>query len=139
MLTNGTFDADSLIKLEKVDTKLKAVLIAARRFYAFKILEGWRDPARQLMLYNSNPPKTQVRFGTHNSDPATGVDIAPIIDGKTNITDREQLCHLAGFIQGIGMAMSIELRWGNDWNKNNQISEKVAGDKFDDLYHLELV
>ena len=40
----------------------------------------------------------------------------------------------AGFVMGIATGMGIDIRWGGDWNQNDQVKDN----KFDDLPHFEV-
>ena len=68
----------------------------------------------------------------HNYTPSKAVDaVSYPIDWE----DVSQAYYFAGIVKGIAIMMGIKIRWGGDFNSNNQ----VADENFKDLYHFELV
>ena len=47
---------------------------------------------------------------------------------------RERLSHFFGCLIGVADAMGFGIKWGGDWQRNGRLAEN----KFDDLYHVEL-
>ena len=61
------------------------------------------------------------------------VDIAPHpIDWE----DIKRFTYLAGIVVGIAHSMDIPIRWGGNWDRDNEI---LSDQKFDDCPHFELV
>ena len=48
--------------------------------------------------------------------------------------DKERFYFFAGYVKGIASQMGIELRWGGDWDSDNQLHDQT----FMDLPHFEL-
>lgn len=96
------------------------------------IIEGHRSKEKQNQLYKEK--KSQLRFpkSQHNKYPSLAVDAAPY---PINWEDRERFTYFAGFVKGIATSLNIDIRWGGDWNKDNNLSDN----RFDDLPHFELV
>ena len=67
----------------------------------------------------------------HNSDPSRAVDVAPY---PIDWNDTERFGRFAGFVLGMAAAMGIPLRWGGDWDRDNDTHDQ----KFNDLVHFEL-
>ena len=44
------------------------------------------------------------------------------------------MTYFAGFVKGIALMLGIPIRWGGDWNGNNDLKDN----NFDDLPHFEL-
>jgi hypothetical protein len=44
------------------------------------------------------------------------------------------MTYFAGYVKGIAMMLGIPIRWGGDWNSNNDLKDN----NFDDLPHFEL-
>jgi peptidoglycan L-alanyl-D-glutamate endopeptidase CwlK len=44
------------------------------------------------------------------------------------------MSYFAGFVKGVASQMGIPIRWGGDWNSDNNLKDN----KFDDLPHFEL-
>ncbi len=125
------FYKSSLAKLEEVDERLVAVLVRAINYKDFSILEGHRPKKKQNQMVIDGKSKLNWPHSKHNGKPSKAVDIAPYpIDWK----DAGRFCHLAGLIQGIGLAMGTPIRWGGDWDRDGETTDN----KFNDLPHLEI-
>ncbi len=60
------------------------------------------------------------------------VDIAPYpIDWK----DHKRFYYLAGIVKGVASQMGIKVRWGGDWDSDNDLNDQ----SFMDLGHFEIV
>jgi len=96
------------------------------------ILEGFRSKDDQNALFDAK--RTQLKWpdSNHNKVPSLAVDVAPYpIDWK----DRERFSYFAGFVKGVASQLFIPIRWGGDWDSDNQVKDNV----FDDLSHYELM
>jgi len=95
---------------------------------------GHRTESEQNELY---PTYTKVKWpdSKHNRYPAIAVDLQPYPYPKSDSELREQLNYIAGRLIQKAADDCLELRWGGDWNRNNDITDN----KFDDLFHFELV
>ena len=69
--------------------------------------------------------------GNHNKKPSKAIDVAPY---PIDWDDRERMTYFAGYVKGIAMMLGIPIRWGGDWNSNNDLKDN----NFDDLPHFEL-
>jgi peptidoglycan L-alanyl-D-glutamate endopeptidase CwlK len=127
--------------------------------YDHTILVGHRDQAEQHHAFVTGKSQIDWPNGNHNKVPSNAVDVSPFIDGEVVMpksmhallnrfrasyaTSEEvdkmfdqyrQLCHFAGYVQGIAKILNISIRWGGDWNKNFSVFDN----NFDDLFHFEL-
>lgn len=106
------------------------------------ILEGHRGEEAQNKAFKEG--KSQLKFpqGNHNAYPSNAVDVAPYPVEFPLSTDSEytvrkklmQFTFFAGFVKGIAYKMNIGIRYGGDWNQDNNLKNN----KFDDLVHFEL-
>lgn len=78
--------------------------------------------------------KSKARFGEskHNHLPSMAVDVVPY---PLVWEDRERFALLAGFVQGRAIALGINIRWGGDWDQDDQMSDET----FSDMPHYELM
>jgi len=143
-----THSQGSLDNLNTCEYDLKRLFTAVVEDYDNTIMEGHRPEERQNALFDSDPPRTKVRFpdGKHNSLPSKAVDSAPYIKGRgipwpdkknkpeTYYKDLAQFYHYAGYVQGRAKEMGIGIRWGGDWDKDWDLNDQT----FDDLVHFEL-
>ena len=95
------------------------------------ILCGHRTKEEQNALPSTN---TQVRYpnSKHNSLPSKAVDATPY---PYDEDDRERFSYFAGIVIGVGASMGVAIRWGGDWDKDNELKDNG----FDDLMHFELI
>jgi hypothetical protein len=97
-----------------------------------KVTEGFRDEARQKMLFDKGLSHLTFPNSRHNKQPSEAVDAYPIpIDWK----DRERFVLFAGFVLGVAATKGIKLKWGGDWDMDFQVKDN----NFDDLGHFELI
>lgn len=95
------------------------------------ILEGHRSDEDQLKAFNAKKSKIKSG-GKHNKKPSLAVDVAPWpIDWK----DKNRFYHFAGKVQGIAQMLNIKIRWGGDWDCDNDLKDQ----SFYDLPHFELM
>lgn len=102
--------------------------------YDCAILCGHRNKEEQDKAYQMGFSQVQWPNGKHNSLPSRAVDVAPCLNGKPEMKDREQITHFAGVVLGIANMIGVKLRWGGDWDSDHDL----ADNKFDDLFHFEL-
>ncbi|OCH58374.1 peptidase [Aliivibrio fischeri] len=125
------FSKQSASRLASCHPQLQKVFIKVLEICDCSILCGHRTEAEQNALPSSN---TQVRFpnSKHNSVPSKAVDATPY---PYDEDDRERFSYFAGIVIGVGASMGIAIRWGGDWDKDNELKDNG----FDDLMHFELV
>ncbi len=117
--------------LQNVDARLVAILRAARARMPFRIIEGYRNEARQNLLFEQG--KTKVRFpnSKHNALPSLAVDIAPL---PLDWNDKQRFAQLASIVLDEARKRNISLRWGGDWNRNGDWRDET----FLDMPHFEI-
>ena len=125
------FGKRSKERLETCDNRLQLVFNEVIRYVDCSILEGHRSGERQNKLFEEGKTKVKYPNGRHNANPSRAVDVAPY---PIDWDDRERFHLFAGFVIGIAKAMSIDLRWGGDWNMNFEVDDN----QFDDFPHFEL-
>ena len=123
---------DSLVKLSELDSRLQDILNAAIKVVDFAITTGHRGEKEQNEAFDKGFSKLKYPASKHNKKPSKAVDIAPYpIDYK----DHSRFYYLAGVIMSIADYKGINIRWGNDWDKDNDFKDN----KINDLPHFELV
>lgn len=128
------FSKISKQRISTIDPKLQSVLFKAIQVYDFTVLEGHRSNERQDELYSQGRTKLKAGQSKHNQMPSKAVDLAPFPIDWQNL---DRFIHLAGIIIGIGHSMGITIRWGGNWDRDNQIMKEDQN--FNDLPHFELV
>lgn len=118
-------------KLAECDPELQRLFREVIKHIDCTILTGHRGMEAQNDAYRKGFSKLKFPQSKHNKFPSRAVDVAPYpIDWK----DKEAFYHFAGIVRGIASQMGIELRWGGDWDSDNDLHDQT----FMDLPHFEL-
>lgn len=99
------------------------------------LIDGYRDEETQNAHYAAGRSQLKYPHGKHNEYPSKAVDLQPYPYPQNEQELREQLSFIAGVLTQMAREDCLELRWGGDWNRNADITDN----KFDDLFHFELV
>lgn len=129
------FSPSSLEKLETSTQLLQDIFHAASRFIDCTILEGHREEAEQEGAFESGASKKHWPYGTHNKKPSTAVDAAPYpVCWDETPKNLKRFYYFAGIVKGIAFLMGIPIRWGGDWDSDNDLNDQT----FNDLVHFEI-
>lgn len=126
------FSQRSLGRLNTCDEKLQRLFNEVVKFYDCTILCGHRNEQDQNEAYRSGMSQVRWPNSKHNSNPSVAVDVVPY---PIDWNDKVRFYHFAGFVLGIAKEMGINITWGGDWNRNNNLKDQ----SFFDLPHFELV
>jgi len=134
------FGAESKRQLATCHPLLQDLLNEAIGYFDFSVLEGHRNKADQNAAYARGASKVKWPYGQHNKLPSHAVDLAPYpIDwGNTKAkaeAARQRFVLLAGFILMLAALRGIKLRWGGDWDGD----QDTRDERFRDLGHFELI
>ena len=101
------------------------------------IIVGYRDEYNQDKCYNEEKSKVEWPNSKHNKLPSEAVDVAPYFSTSPHIRwhDIETFYHFAGFVLGIAEMMGIKIRWGGNWDSDDEIDDQT----FNDLPHFEVI
>jgi peptidoglycan L-alanyl-D-glutamate endopeptidase CwlK len=125
------FSPRSQARLAECDLRLQKLFSEVIIHYDCTILEGHRNEVRQNHMFTSGKSKLSWPDSKHNQKPSLAVDVAPWpIDWKNLI----QFYHFGGFVLGAAKLMGIPIRWGGDWDMDNDLRDQT----FNDLVHFEL-
>lgn len=125
------FGKDSMNALSSCDSRLYDIFIEVVKNYDCKILEGHRGEAAQNKAFSEGRSKLPWPKGQHNKLPSLALDVAPFpVDWK----DTNRFYHFAGYVKRIAEEKGINIRWGGDWDQDNDFKDN----KFDDLVHFEI-
>ena len=125
------FGKRSMERLNTCDEDLIALFQEVVKYFDCSVLEGHRGKDKQNKYFNEGKSKLKYPEGRHNKKPSNAVDVVPY---PVDWDDREQMSYFAGFVKGVAYKMGIPIRWGGDWNNNNDLKDN----NFDDLPHFEL-
>lgn len=102
------------------------------------ILCGHRGEKEQNEHYEAGRSKVKYPHSKHNLNPSMAVDVAPY---PIDWADTNTFYLFGGYVLGIAQqlhqvgAMQHRLRWGGDWDSDNDTSDQ----RFNDLLHFELI
>ena len=118
-------------RLETCDEDLIFLFEEVVKYFDCTVLEGHRGKKLQNKYFKEGKSKLKFPDGNHNKKPSTAIDVVPY---PVDWDDRERMTYFAGYVKGIAMMLGIPIRWGGDWNSNNDLKDN----NFDDLPHFEL-
>lgn len=126
------FGTRSKRQLRSCHPRLQELFNTVVEQYDCTVLEGHRGEAAQNAAFASGNSKLKWPNGKHNAYPSRACDVSPYpIDWENT----KRFYHFAGFVQGVATGMGIQIRWGGDWDGDNDLDDQ----KFNDLVHFELV
>lgn len=126
------FSSKSMDQLATCHPKLQMLFNKVIEQYDCTVLEGFRTGKRQDELYRNGMTKVKYPNSKHNQQPSLAVDVAPY---PINWSDREKFYHFGGYVKGVASQMNIKIRWGGDWDGDNDLKDQT----FTDLPHFELI
>ena len=128
------FGTTSQKKLSECDAQLQSLFNKVVEDFDCSIIDGFREEIRQDEMFNSDPQRSQVKWpnGKHNSYPSMAVDVVPY---PVDWNDTDRFYFFAGYVKGLAKCLGIDIRWGGDWDSDNQVGDE----SFKDLPHYELV
>lgn len=127
------FSRKSQARLNTCHPDLQRLFNVVVGLFDCTILYGYRGEAEQNRLFLEEKSKVQYPDGKHNSRPSMAVDSAlwPVPEWE----DLKSFYYFAGVVKGIAMLMNIPIRWGGDWDSDNDLNDQT----FNDLLHFELI
>jgi len=133
----ATFGRSSQVRLDTCDQRLQDLFNNVIQHVDCSILEGYRDQATQDEYYRTGRSHIKWPNGKHNSSPSKAVDVVPYFKNAPHIRwdDKDAFYHFAGFVLGVASQMDIIVRWGGNWNMNDDLHDS----SFIDMPHFELV
>lgn len=125
------FGRRSKEQLSSCHADLQKLFNEVIKYYDCTILEGHRSNEDQLKAFNAG--KSRIKSGgKHNHSPSLAADVAP---WPIDWGDKNRFYHFAGTVQGIAKILNIKIRWGGDWDSDNDLKDQALYD----LPHFELV
>jgi peptidoglycan LD-endopeptidase CwlK len=125
------FGKKSKERLSSCHPDLQKLFNEVIKHYDCAIIEGYRSNENQLKAFNAGKSRTRSG-GKHNQSPSLAADVAPWpIDWK----DKNRFYHFSGRVQGIAQMLNIKIRWGGDWDCDNNLKDQTLYD----LPHFELI
>ena len=130
--------------LSTCDPRWRIVVYKLLERFDVKALYGFRGEKLQNALYYGKPQRSKKKWpdSKHNINPSPAIDLAPYpIDWgahdnpRDNIRAMGRFYNMAGRIDVIASNLGFEVRWGGDWDGDNDYFDQ----SFDDLGHFEFI
>lgn len=125
------FSERSLENLATCHDDLQILFKEVIKRYDCTIIQGWRSNEEQDEHYRTGKSKLQAGQSKHNTKPSRAVDVVPY---PIDWNDYNRFYYFGGLVKGIASSLDITIRWGGDWNGNNNFKDQ----NFHDLPHFEL-
>tara|TARA_R100000664_G_scaffold29136_1_gene40806 strand:+ start:264 stop:656 length:393 start_codon:yes stop_codon:yes gene_type:complete len=126
-----SFSDTSKKRLSTCDEKLQTLFNEVVKHFDCSVLCGHRGEEEQNKAYKAGNSQKQFPYGKHNKLPSNAVDVAPY---PLDWDDRERFQYFAGFVLGTAKQLNIDIRYGGDWDGDNDLKDN----EFDDLVHFEI-
>lgn len=126
------YSKSSLRKLESCCVDLQIIFMHVIRICDVTILWGHRQGREQNQLFKAGKSKVLYPNSKHNSTPSKAIDVAPY---PINWKDLFSFYYLGGLVKGIALERGIGIRWGGDWDSDNDFNDQT----FNDLCHFEVI
>ncbi|MBA7607304.1 hypothetical protein ES703_14463 [subsurface metagenome] len=106
------------------------------KYYDCLILVGHRNEKEQNEAYASKHSKLKYPESKHNKIPSLASDVIPWFENEPHIRwhDIKKFYEFGGFVQAIAKTLDIEIRWGGNWDMNDELHDQ----SFNDLVHFEV-
>ena len=132
----ANFGKRSAENLSQAHPDLQRLFNEVIKYYDCAIICGHRNEEDQNKAYDEGRSKLRYPQSKHNKTPSLAVDVVPWFRNKPHIrwNDKEKFYEFAGFVQGISVSLGIVIRWGGNWNRNDELKDQ----SFFDLPHFEL-
>lgn len=118
-------------RLEQCDERLQALAEAVLQIHDCSVLTGHRSENAQNQAYVEGYSTIQWPYSKHNKLPSLAIDLAPFpIDWENT----KRFYYFAGIVMGVAKQMGLPIRWGGDWDMDNDLDDS----NFLDLVHFEI-
>lgn len=130
------FGKNSTKRLSECHPDLQLLFHEVIRHWNCAVLTGRRGEQEQNQTFREGRSKLKYPHSTHNKKPSRGADVIPWFPKPPHIrwNDREAFYCFGGFVLGIAAKMGIKIRWGGDWDRDEELHDQT----FFDLPHFEL-
>jgi len=130
------YSQKSKTKLSQCHPDLQRLFNKVIENYDHAILVGERNEEAQNKAFAGNYSQKKFPDSFHNRKPSLAVDAAPWFRNEPHIrwNDTMKMYEFAGFVQATAKNMGIEIRWGGNWDQDDELHDQ----KFNDLAHFEL-
>jgi len=126
------FGRSSKERLETCDPRIQEIMNELIKIYDCSIMCGHRPKEDQMAAFNEGRSKVTWPNSKHNSLPSRAVDVVPF---PVDWDDLSRFYYMAGLIKGIAHQKGYKIRWGRDWDSDNDFNDQT----FNDFPHFEVL
>lgn len=126
------FSKQSLDRLKTCEPELQELFHHVLQVHDCTILEGHRTEETQDEYFRTGKSKVEYPNSKHNTYPSRAVDCAPY---PIDWNNTKRFYYFAGIVKGVAEHMGLVIRWGGDWDGDNDLDDQ----SFMDLVHFELI
>ena len=128
------FGKASLDRLSQAHPDLQRLCNEAIKHFDFSVVCSYRGREDQEKAFADGATTKHFPDSKHNCMPSLAVDLCPYRNGM-QWTDREAFYLMGGYLKGLAIIMGIKIRWGGDWDGDNDLHDQ----RLYDLPHIEVV
>ena len=132
-----SFNQRSKDNLKTVDFLLQNLFNEVIERIDCSVICGHRGKEEQNEAFDKKASKVRYPDSKHNSFPSMAVDVYPYPfdwDNPDSLTNLKKLYFFGGIVKGIAWELGIKVRWGGDWDSDNDLEDQ----NFNDLVHWEV-
>lgn len=118
--------------LLECDERLVKICREVIKHFDFAVLVTYRGEVEQNKAFDEGKSKKRFPSSKHNTVPSMAIDIAPY---PIDFNDTNSFFYLAGLMMATAKKFNVRLRWGGDFNMNNNFKDS----QLVDLVHFELI
>ncbi len=126
------YSETSLKRLNTCCNELQETMRRVIQIVDNSILQGYRGEDEQNHYFKTKRSKLRYPQSKHNSTPSLAVDAAP---WPIDWDNTRHFDYFAGIVIATGWGFGHEIRWGGDWDQDNDLTDQ----RFNDLVHFEYV
>lgn len=128
--------SEKKLKLTNNTLELIARKVLSRSVIDFGITHSYRTLEEQNELFKKGASKIDGinKKSMHNYNPSNAIDIVCYVDGKVT-WEKDYYVFVAGMFIFAAKEMGVEIRWGGNFDMDNDILEQ----DFNDLCHFEII
>lgn len=126
------FSKASLNELNSCDPVLQQIFNEVIKRFDCKVICGHRTERDQNEAFEKGFSKVKFPNSKHNTMPSKAIDCVPY---PINWNNTISFYYFAGFVKGTANMFGYNLRWGGDWDSDNDLKDQT----FMDLAHFELL
>lgn len=127
----------SKTRLAQAHPKLQELFNEVIKDYDCTVLCGMRTITQQKALVAKGASRTMNSRHIPRKDKGTGDEAfcraVDVITYPVNWGDWKAHYYFGGIVKGIALKMGINIRWGGDWDSDNDLKDQ----RFNDLVHFE--